>query len=270
MRKVVLTLTLPALLFLFAGPASGKESDPSASSETESNKKEAKRLFLEGVEKFSEENYPDALSAFQESYELNPNPNVLYNIGMCHRAIFDFASSIITLKTYLEEKGGSVDKKEKAEIEEIIENMEAIVPVIHVSVSEKGATIIIDAKEVGVSPLKFPVMLNKGEHVIEVKKEGFKSENKSVVLEGSERTTIEFMLAPAAKHAPPEKFMEIDKAEKEKEAKMKKRKKILKSPLLWTLLGVALIGGGTAAGIVIWKTRSGGPMDDGDWIIHGK
>jgi len=51
--------------------------------------------------------------------------------------------------------------------------------------------------------------------------------------------------------------------------KKKKRQKILKSPVLWGVLGAVLVGGAVAAGVTAWKMKTG-PMDDGDWIIRGK
>ena len=66
---------------------------------------------------------------------------------------------------------------------------------------------------------------------------------------------------------PPEAVIEPETAKKEE--KKKKRQKILRSPILWGVLGAVIVGGAVAAGVTAWKLKPG-PMDDGDWIIRGK
>ena len=240
--------------------------------EQASSKEKAKTLFLEGVAAFSDEKYPEALTSFKASYELNPNPNVLYNIGMCQRALLDFSSSTATLKKYLEKKGDSIPAKEKGEIETIISEMEASLGSLELAVSEEGATILVDSMEVGISPLPSTLELNPGMHTVEARKDGFAGAQKSFTLKSGEKTKLGLELAALKAAPPPEVVMETGKkAAADKAKKEEKKKSILKSPLLWSLLGVAIVGAGTATGLIIWKTGSGGSStDDGDWVIQGK
>ena len=259
MRRLLGLVPALAIVILQAGTAAGQE-DPKA------RKEEAKKLFLEGVDLFAAGSYEEALASFTSSHDLNPNPNVLYNIGMCQRELGDFAASLQTLTGYLEKKGASVPEKEKSEIEAVIAEMKGAVGTLDISVSEKKAAIKIDGKPAGGSPLPSPVVLNEGPHLVEVVKEGFAAEKRTVTVKGGEALEASFSLSPLLKPAPPE---EVLGPQAEEGKKKKKKKDILKSPLLWSLLGVAIIGGATATGIIVWKTRPG-PMEDGDWIVHGK
>jgi tetratricopeptide (TPR) repeat protein len=259
MRHVRGLVPALAIVILQAGTAAGQE-DPKA------KKEEAKKLFLEGVDLFAAGSYEEALASFTSSHDLNPNPNVLYNIGMCQRELGDFAASLQTLTGYLEKKGASVPEKEKSDIEAVIAEMKGAVGTLEISVSEKKATITIDGKPAGGSPLPSPVVLNEGPHLVEVVKEGFAAESRTVTVKGGEALEASFSLSPLEKPAPPE---EVLGPQAEESKKKKKKKDILKSPLLWSLLGVAIVGGAAAAGIIVWKTRPG-PMEDGDWIVHGK
>jgi tetratricopeptide (TPR) repeat protein len=235
--------------------------------ETDSAKEEAKKSFLVGVDHFAVENYPAALSAFEKSYEILPNPNVLYNIGMCQRALFDFAASIHTLREYLEKKGEGVPGDEREQIEKILADMEKSVGFLEILVNEDGAAVTIDAGTAGLSPLPGPVMLNPGEHVVEVEKDGFIARKQTVTLKGGGKETLEIELEPVPEAAPPEVVIEPEAAKKDE--KKKKRQKILRSPILWGVLGAVIVGGAVAAGVTAWKLKPG-PMDDGDWIIRGK
>jgi len=233
----------------------------------DADKEEAKKSFLEGVDHFAVENYPAALSAFLKSYEILPNPNVLYNIGMCQRALFDFAASIATLREYLDKKGEAVPDEEREQIEGILADMEGSVGHLEIFVSEDGASVSVDAGKETLSPLSGPLMLNPGEHVVEVEKEGFMGKKQTVTVKEGERETLEVVLEPVPVAAPPE--VVIDQEKEKADRKKEKRKKILKSPILWGVLGAVLVGGAVAAGVTAWKMK-GGSMDDGDWIIRGK
>jgi hypothetical protein len=233
----------------------------------ETDKQEAKKSFLVGVDFFAVENYSAALSAFLKSYEILPNPNVLFNIGMCQRALFDFAASIETLREYLEKKGESVPADEREQIDKILADMEGSVGRLQIIVSEEGAAVTIDSGKPELSPLAGPVILNPGEHVVEVEKEGFVGRKQTVTLKEGGKETLEIELEPVPVAAPPEAVLEPGKVKADE--KKKKKNKILKSPILWGVLGAVLVGGAVAAGVTAWKLKPGS-MDDGDWIIRGK
>ena len=207
---------------------------------------EAIALFHKGIEAFAKENYPDALLFFTQSYELNPNPNVLYNIGMCHRALFEYAASVETLQEYLDVKGGSVPTAEKKEIKRIIAEMEKSLATLEIAVSTSGAGVRIDGEDVGLSPLPGSFRLDPGGHEIVVKKEGYETFRKDIILKTGEKREIVITLYPEGQTPEPAKVMDTGKPEKKK----KRDGKIIKSPVLWGVLSVALIVGGTLAAFV--------------------
>jgi tetratricopeptide (TPR) repeat protein len=259
-------------IILFActavAPAAGAadESDEGASGPAQTTA-EAIALFHKGIEAFAKENYPDALLFFTQSYELNPNPNVLYNIGMCQRALFEYAASVDTLQEYLDLKGGSVPPAEKKEIKKIIVEMEKSLATLEITVSASGAAVRIDGKDAGKSPLPGSFRLDPGGHEVEVKKDGYETFKKEIILKTGEKRKLVVTLYVEGQTPEPAKVMETGKPKKQKK---KKDHKIAKSPVLWGVLSVALVVGGTLAGVLAWKYGSEDVLKDGDWIIHGR
>ena len=244
-------------------------------------KQKAKNLFIKGVESFAVENYPDALTYFQESYDAFAKPNVLYNIGMCHRALFDFKSAINTFQRYLIEAGYDAPPDKYAQVEALIGEMESSLGKVTVTVNENGADIYIDAMKVGVSPMHEIVSLNAGTHLIEAKKEGFEGEQKIVTLKSGQQEAVDIMLIPLLPGAADmfvfeEVVMEDGQVVKVKKMKTdvdgkkkKKGKPAWKSPWLWSVLSVVILGG--AAGVLYWQLGTGGSSGpDADWTINGR
>jgi hypothetical protein len=67
--------------------------------------------------------------------------------------------------------------------------------------NEPGADIVLDSLVVGQSPLTEPLLVDAGEHTLEVRKEGFYSKGSPVKLAGREETTVtlEITKVPEAK-----------------------------------------------------------------------
>jgi len=263
--------------------------------ETPEKKLKARQLFEQGVSAFEKENYPDALWAFKESYSLNPKLSVLYNIGMCQKALFDFTGAIMTLRKYLEEAGGKISPKEKSSIERTISEMENSLGKISIKVSEDKAEVFIDKESAGFSPLTHFLSVNPGKHTISIRKEGFKPVEREIVVKTQETLFFEFNLIPESQKSEtaekqvseksilpsevkPQKHetllpshQEATKPEFPEKEKSKKKKGVLRSPLFWSLLGIAVIGGASAGGVLIWKSVSQEEtMKDADLIVYGR
>jgi len=254
--------------FTFYSAAGAAEEKEESASDPAQTTAEAIAFFHKGIAAFAKENYPDALLFFTQSYELNANPNVLYNIGMCQRALFEYAASVETLRKYLLMKGGSVPSAEKKEIKKIIYEMQESLATLEISVSASGAAVRIDGEEVGQSPLFDAFTLDPGGHEIVVKKDGYETFRKELILKTGEKRKLVITLYPEGQTPDPEKVMET--AKPDKPDKKEKKKKIIKSPVLWGVLSVALVVGGTLAGVLAWKYGSEDVLKDGDWIIHGR
>jgi tetratricopeptide (TPR) repeat protein len=80
-----------------------------AGDEKAANLKRAEELYRNGERLYPEGSYESAILAFQESYELSKEPQLLYNIGNAYERLGDFANS----RRYLDQYRAFAPEKER-------------------------------------------------------------------------------------------------------------------------------------------------------------
>lgn len=80
-----------------------------AGDEKAANLKRAEELYRNGERLYTEGSYESAILAFQESYELSKEPQLLYNIGNAYERLGDFANS----RRYLDQYRAFAPEKER-------------------------------------------------------------------------------------------------------------------------------------------------------------
>ena len=134
----------------------------------------AKAKFQEGMSLVQDENYPAALSAFEESYKIVPKAGLLYNIAMCQKALFRYVDSIASFKKFLAESGPAVKPEMKTASEQSISDMLKLVGTVAVEGAPDGSEVFVDDKSVGTTPFKDQLMVDPGGHSIRVSHDGYK------------------------------------------------------------------------------------------------
>ncbi|MCP4678392.1 MAG: PEGA domain-containing protein [Deltaproteobacteria bacterium] len=132
----------------------------------------ARDKFMDGVDLFGKEDYPGALMAFEESYKLRPKASVLYNIGMCQKALYRYSESIATFREYLS-NGKKIKRDRRKEVEAAISEMEGLVGGLKLTDVPDGAVVMINGDKVGKTPFEKPIPLDPGRHTVKVTKDGF-------------------------------------------------------------------------------------------------
>ena len=158
---------------------------------------DARSFFRQGVQFLQEENYGEALGAFVESYRLDPQPVVLFNIGMCQKAVGDLLAAYESLGRYVDEAGSDapVDLLENAG--RVLAEIEQSTGQMNVIVDPAGATVVVDDEEVGQAPLGRPIRLMPGAHAVEVRSEGRVTQTRTVdVPAGSTPVQVAVRLEP--------------------------------------------------------------------------
>jgi tetratricopeptide (TPR) repeat protein len=84
----------------------------------------ADELVREGTSHFRLNEFEAALKAYIEAYRLSQSPELLYDIAQCHRKLNHKQDAIDSFKSFLQE---SKDQAQKAEVERIIEKLEAAI-----------------------------------------------------------------------------------------------------------------------------------------------
>ena len=245
--------------------------------EAADDEEQARQLFQQAIEAFRAEQYPTALMLFQRSQATHHRASTLLNIGMTQRALFDFPAAIDTFRQYLVQEGQGVPTDQRSQIERFIQEMEAAIIQLTVTVNEPGAMVLVDGREVGASPLGSVLRLRAGPHVIEARLEGFEDAREEVTTEAGQRREINLELMPPEVQQPttiqpqqesepphePVTTLEEAAVEEPLEAPTEEtpdetpisedrgRRSIASRWWFWTLIGVVVVGGATTAGVLL-------------------
>lgn len=134
--------------------------------------------------------YDTVRAAFKRAYNRSKNPRVLYNVAVAEKELGNYVEAMEALEQELEEAKklppgdkGAISAEEEAKVRAAIKSIEPYVMKVTIEVNEPGATVYVDTKEIGVSPLKTAVRLKAASHRIRAVKPGYVEavDRKSVV-----------------------------------------------------------------------------------------
>lgn len=198
----LLTCSLSSFAFAAEPAADGAATAPSAASPAPAAVEEAGKRYDRGLRFYSEGDYRLAVIEFERTYELVPDYRVLYNIGQVRIQLGDYARARKALERYLKEGAGQLKPDREKAVHADLEMLESRTATLLIVASEAGAEVLVDGETVGATPLSDPVLMNAGEHVIELRKLGFRSQQVRRTLAGSDMSEVNVKLEPVPKEAP--------------------------------------------------------------------
>lgn len=192
------TLLLPALL------ASLVVLEPSvASAQDAAAIAEARERFDRGIQLFDAGDYEPALVEFLRAHEIAPNYVVLLNIAHAYHRLGRPAQAVDAFERYLAEGGERVHATRRAEVLRELDALRPRVGEIVVNVTRPAlAVVYLDDIEVGHTPLDAPLRVGAGQHVVEVRAEGFLSFRREVAVAGRASVAVDVALSPVAEVEP--------------------------------------------------------------------
>lgn len=156
---------------------------------------EAESLFKRGVEFIKTENYAAALDEFETSYRLHPKLTVLFNIGMCYKALYRYIESIETFERFLATTTEPIPSQMKQEAREAVHVLKRLVGVLHLSELTSGSIVYVDGKRIPESQLP-RLFLNPGNHTLEISKDGFETMRTEIQIASDAELTVRAVLSP--------------------------------------------------------------------------
>lgn len=158
-------------------------------------KAEARERFDRGVRLFEQGQNAGALAEFKRTYQLIPNPLVLYNMGLVYAAMNRPVEAADALDEFLGQSGTLVPPEKRKHAETVRDEQSKRIAQLMV-LSGEPATIEIDGIEAGRTPLSKPIRLSSGAHVVTVLAPGFLPVHKEVTLPGQTTETLSLTLLP--------------------------------------------------------------------------
>jgi len=131
----------------------------SVAAEPEVGAEGADRHFQRGVALYIEADYRGALVEFKRAYTLVPNGVVLFNIAESQYQLRDYAGAFATFQQYLVE---APDDSHRALAARNIEELRTRVGELRVVTLPPGATVSVDDRVLGQTPIERPVLVGIG------------------------------------------------------------------------------------------------------------
>jgi tetratricopeptide (TPR) repeat protein len=128
----------------------------------------AREHFAQAKNLYNDGDFDAALAQFERAYELKPNYKVLYNIGQTYFQLRQYVEAHDAMTRYLKEGGDQIDAERLAAVNRDLADLERRLAKVTLNVNVNGATVLIDGKKAGVTPLSEPLVVSEGQRVISV------------------------------------------------------------------------------------------------------
>jgi hypothetical protein len=163
--------------------------DPSA-------EQQAADHFARGLKAYDKGNFEAARAEFTAAYQLTGSWEVLLNIGVAEENLLHYNEAVHALERYLGEGGDKVPPDRRARVESELRQIRTAVGEVTVTVRVTGApaSVEVDGRVVGASPLPEPLLLAAGTHKLRASHPGDTPAEVTVEVRVGEKTEV--ALAP--------------------------------------------------------------------------
>ena len=153
-------------------------SSPAAAADS----KEAQAHFANAARAYQEGRYEDAVDLFLKAYQIDPQPELLYNVAQAYERLGDVRNALRSYRDYLRQHPSDQDRKF---VETRVQNLERRlreqgIQQVSVFSTPPGATVLLDDKSVGQTPWTGEAA--SGRHALVVKLDGYAPARKEFVL----------------------------------------------------------------------------------------
>jgi tetratricopeptide (TPR) repeat protein len=133
---------------------------------------QARDLFKQGIDQFDQQNFEDALVAFQKADQLNPSWKLAFNIGQCQAALKRYGLAIEAFERYLAQGGDEVPDDRRSKVLDELSQFRKMVGGVKV-VGQDDVVVVIDEIVRGSTPMNQPILVTAGvqHHIKLVKQE---------------------------------------------------------------------------------------------------
>jgi hypothetical protein len=211
----------------------------------------------QGLAEFEDAHYPEALEEFRRAHALSPNARTLRGLGMVEFELRNYGECARLLEQALSSSVRPLDAGQRAASETLLGRARRYLGELHLETEPSSARVIVDGSSVELGSHGV-LLLQVGEHSLEVQAPGRAPHKRTLQVRGGERTALHISLdsvgPSAAAHA---ETRQVDTA--------------APTPLyqkwwLWTAVAVVVVAGATTAAVVLSgddKTKPGPAGDTG-------
>lgn len=188
-----LAVFLPAAPVALAQPAPQAPQEGQPAPDDDAKKAEAKARFEKGLALFEQRAWDPALAEFSVSRSIFNNRSATKNAALCLRNLQRYDEAVDMFEALVRDFPDLADADKELAKRSITE-LASLVGALTVSVSEAGATVVVDGRTVGTSPLAGAVRVSAGTRSVRAYKEGFAPFETRVVVAGNGSAAVQAKL----------------------------------------------------------------------------
>jgi hypothetical protein len=154
----------------------------------------AKEDYLLGRALYDDGDFAGALVKFERAFDTSKHPLLLWNMAACEKALRHYGRVMQLLERYEAEAGSRLDSDELARLRSLRSTVRSLVSSVRIRANVSGATVSIDGKPVGTTPLAEPLLVDIGTHVVTIRQRGYRDYTSSRVFTGNQDVAIDAVL----------------------------------------------------------------------------
>jgi hypothetical protein len=197
-RRVAFVVLLLAAADSWATPCHADEPVAPSPAPEAPNVTRAKERKLEGDRAMDSLRYTDALAAYNESYTLNPEPALLYNLGRTLEALDRLPEALEKLELFRTSAPAGLLAKVPG-LKDRIANIQKRISQLTIKVNVEGARILVRELVAGKSPLEKPLVLKAGKASVLIEADGYFPYQANVELPGGGGYVLDAQLSSKEK-----------------------------------------------------------------------
>jgi hypothetical protein len=171
---------------------------PAAAASEDADKAQAKQLarthFDKAVTLQEEEAWAPALAEFRESMTLFPTRAATKNAAVCLQKLERYDEALETFQALLRDYP-NLTAEDKALAQRAIGRLQGLVGTLELVGGEAAASVVVDGKGRGETPVKAALRVSAGSHVVRVYKDGYLPFETRIDVAGGQATRVEVKLA---------------------------------------------------------------------------
>jgi hypothetical protein len=205
-----------------------------------------------GLQEFEDRNFAEARAHFLRAHALAPSARTLRALGMVEFELKHYAESARLLTEALGSREKALDPDKRAHAQELLTRAEGYIGTITLDMAP-GTAVVVDGVTTNLSAGR-QLALEVGDHTLEFSAAGHIAQKRALTIRGGERDTLRVGLVPLeAQREVRASQVEQPARAPTSDASSPKERRALKSPWLWTAIGLVVAGAATGAAIALTR-----------------
>jgi hypothetical protein len=149
----------------------------------------------------ADKDFAGALVKFQQAFVQSGDRRLLWNMAVCEKNLRHYGNVLGLLERYQREGDAGMSDAHRKEVKDVVDTVKTLISNVQIAVNEAGASVFVDDRLMGQTPLDAPLRIDLGKRKIRVAKPGFSDQSVVQEFAGGSTVTFSFTLKPKPSEA---------------------------------------------------------------------